>query len=465
MTTGLNPASSGEIQTAESAGVSLISRRLRRIGLFSTGSRLTQLAVRALAVPLSISLLGTDTYGYWLAVGSVTAWFTVSDLGIGQLALSQLAEQVGHNDLEGARKVLYFARILYALLAVVLFGLFTIAYFASTSSRVLVGPRNLVPSPQIDTCFLIVGLSLALTTGLNLAPIVNHALLKTERNYVANTISPLLSLLVLFSLRALHIPLSLAAYACVMCMPSVLSAVGLFLYTFSVESRFKTKPHEKQGFSVKGLLSSSASLIIIQLCDLVIYYTPIVYVTRVLGPSAAATYGVTASIFMIGVNLCFGWGHPHIAAYTMEARRKNYRWITGQHRSLLIRTSASFLCGALFLILAGQFLIKLYTGNRLIVPQHLIVWLALFYGLLVLSQQNGFLLLGVGMEKLRAGIQILNAISLIAGLYAFGRTSMFSLIFPFVCISLGVDFVITIRAIRGRLSPWRPAQTSSVTAL
>src|SRR5258706_11196106 len=97
---------SAEIRTLETvAGKSQTGKRLRRIGFFSTGSRLTQLGVRAITVPLSIGLLGTDNYGYWLAVGSFTAWFTVSDLGIGQLALSQLAEQIGIKDLAAAQNV------------------------------------------------------------------------------------------------------------------------------------------------------------------------------------------------------------------------------------------------------------------------------------------------------------------------------------------------------------------------
>ncbi|MBI2685992.1 MAG: hypothetical protein HYX27_06730 [Acidobacteria bacterium] len=424
---------------------------LARIGYFSTGARLAQLALRAVTVPLSISLLGTENYGYWLAIGSFTAWFTVSDLGIGQIALSRLAERAGDGDAAGARAVVAFANRLYLTLAMALATAFLLAYAASASSNLLAGESRSAPRTAIDLCFLAAGLSLAVATALNAAAILNQATLKVERIYVANTVSPLVSLIVLSVYRLTGAPISLAGYAGVMSLPPILSAAGLYLFTFTRERSFRPSGEMMERIPAKRLIASSASLIVIQLCDLAIFYTPVVYVTRTMGPTAAAVYGVTASIFMIGVNLCFGWGQPHIAAYTIAMKDRNTAWIAAQHRSLLLRTIGAFAVGAAILIVAGQFLIGVYTAHHIDVPQHLIAWMAAFYTLIVASQQNGFLLLGLGMEKWRAILQTANAIALLAGLFTMGRTGALWLIFPLACISLAADAFLSLRFAGRRL--------------
>ena len=429
-----------------------IDRRLAELGLVSSGARIAQLLVRALSVPLSIALLGPDLYGYWLAIGSFSAWFSVSDLGIGQLSISQLAAQMAAGDVAMARRVLQRARRLYLWLSCALAGLFLLASGTDVPATVLGARRNLVSTLQIDFCFLIVGLSLALNTYVNTASILNQVILKNERNYIATTIGPILSLIWLSGFRVFGGELSLVDYAILMSMPGAICNLTLYFYTLQVESQYVPQPSDKPLEPSRGLVSSTASIVIIQIADLVIYYTPIVYITRALGPSPAASFGVAASIFMIGVNLCFGWGQAHLAVYALEAGRKNFSEIRRLHRRLLRVTLGSFGLFALTLAAAGTYLVNIYTAQRVMVPWQLMCAMAGYYILLVASQQNGFLLVGMGLERIRAAIQLSNALAMLAGLYAVGQGDNFLLLFPFISLSLLVDCLVTIQTTRGTLN-------------
>jgi len=450
-----------EVSAHSSSGHSTHDR-LKRIGFIATGARLLQLALRAVVVPISISLLGTNDYGYWLAVGSFATWFTVSDLGIGQLALSQLAERVGADDEAGARNILHLARRLYMSLAAIIAVLFAAGAASSISTRLIIGDRVVAHPGEIDKCFLIVGLCMTVAMAMNAAPLLNNVLLKTERIYIASTVAPLLGLLILALVNGVTHRISLVTYAWIMSLPSAIGAVCQFLFTFRTERRYRPKRQQGRSIALRGLLSSSTSLIVIQLADLAIYFAPSVLIARFWGPGYLTMYGVTASVFMIGVNLCFGWGQPHIAAYAVELQRRRFSWILTQHRSLLQKTGGFMLLVGLFLIALGPPLIRIYTANRVHISRDLVACMAIFYCLIVVSQQNGFLLLGLKMERTRAIIQALNATAMLGGVYLARQLNSFPALFICICITLCFDFIIAARGTRSRLHAAAsavPAQT------
>ena len=72
--------------------------------------------VGLLLVPLTLHFVSSETYGIWLALSSIVAWFSFFDIGINNGLKNRLTEALAHQDMVLAKK---YVSTTYALMVLI----------------------------------------------------------------------------------------------------------------------------------------------------------------------------------------------------------------------------------------------------------------------------------------------------------------------------------------------------------
>jgi O-antigen/teichoic acid export membrane protein len=352
-----------------------------------------------------------------MVIGSFVAWFSISDFGIAQMAIAQLAGCIGKGDTPGARRVIALAFRAYGLISLILTFIFVSIALSHSASRFFAHSPTPGMAGQLDLCVAIVGLTFAVNLFLNVSQIVNMATLRAEINYVSSTLGPLIGFSILALAKYRSVPIDLIHYSLIMTLPGTGVLFLVFCYTLFIRYRYLIPTFSTGSLRESlGFIRSSWPIVVSQICDLVIFYLPPVLIAKVWGARDVLSYSLPASMFMQGVNICYGWGQPHTAAYAQAAQQDNFEWISSRHRHLLLRTVGAFACLSLVFAAVGRPVIRIYTGGHVQVPFLMLLSMAVLYSLIIASQQNYFLLLALRKERVRAFVQTGNAAALATGL-------------------------------------------------
>jgi O-antigen/teichoic acid export membrane protein len=104
--------------------------RLRRLASWAATAALSR-AVSAVAplalIPLTLSYLGADLYGLWMAVTAVTGMTAFTDLGLGYGLMTKLATCYANGDTEKARRYISSAYVMVTATALAACGLLWLA--------------------------------------------------------------------------------------------------------------------------------------------------------------------------------------------------------------------------------------------------------------------------------------------------------------------------------------------------
>src|SRR5512144_3326213 len=87
--------------TVQPAAPERAARRVRRVTATAATSALAaivQTAVGLVAVPMALGYLGSERYGLWMTVTSLTAMLAFADFGMGNGLLNAIASADGHDD-------------------------------------------------------------------------------------------------------------------------------------------------------------------------------------------------------------------------------------------------------------------------------------------------------------------------------------------------------------------------------
>jgi O-antigen/teichoic acid export membrane protein len=91
-------------------------KNINRQIIFSFLAKGLGLSISLVQIPLLLDILGTESYGIWLTLLSITSWISIMDIGIGNGLRNKLTESLATNDLEKARKYVSTAYVSLALI-------------------------------------------------------------------------------------------------------------------------------------------------------------------------------------------------------------------------------------------------------------------------------------------------------------------------------------------------------------
>jgi O-antigen/teichoic acid export membrane protein len=140
-------------------------------------------------LPFNVAHLGTSAYGLWILTGSVTAYFSVLDLGYGGALVKFVAQYRARRDYRGLNEILSTIFVVFAA-----FGVFT--YLVAIVVAVFLGRFFLLSPEQVHIgriVLLITSLNVAAGTAFSVFGGVINGFQRFDLNNIVGTVSSIVT--------------------------------------------------------------------------------------------------------------------------------------------------------------------------------------------------------------------------------------------------------------------------------
>lgn len=337
--------------------------RYRRIAWTMVGAlaaKMVVMLVSLLSIPLTIRYLGEERFGLWMTINSFLFLLGFTDFGIGNSLLNAISRTHAENDHLAARRFVSTGVFLLTALAILILGLFAMAYPFIPWARLFNVTSGLAMAEAGPTLAVLM-VALALNTPLG---IVQRVQMGYQEGFVTqwwNVGASVLSLLLLLIVIGLKLGLPCLAIAMVGAQPLVFGICSIVEYV-------KVKPWLKPAWAMmdkstaQHLLKSGAVFFLLQALTLIGLYGDNLILAVTHGASMVGNYAIPQRLFAManvlpGVLLTGFW-----PAYTESLQRGHYAWV---RRTLKRSLALSFIMSAALVVpfvVFGNSIMFLWTG-------------------------------------------------------------------------------------------------------
>lgn len=335
-------------------------RRVALTGVAAAGAKVVTVATMLIAVPLTLSFLGSERYGLWMTITSVVMMMRVADSGLGLGLMNAVSEAYGRQDRQAAVRYVSSGFFLLTALALLLVGVFGVAYpfipwpwiFNVTSPLAMqeAGPAM----AAFMACFA-VGLPLG---------VVQRVQLGYQEGFYNNLwesagrLLGLAGLLVVIYLKAGLFWL----VAAVAGMPALAWLCNSFILFGRQRPWLRPRLRNYHRDSARQVLHTGLFFFLLQVGMTFTYSSDNLIIAQFLGPEAVTRYAIPYQMFNFGVvifNVFFGALWP---AYGEAIARGDMIWVKKTLSRSLKMVFLSTLTISVFLILLGNNLLSLWVG-------------------------------------------------------------------------------------------------------
>lgn len=386
------------------------SERHRRVALTTlaaVAARSLSIGTALITVPLTLHYLGTERYGMWMTMSSLVAMLAFADLGMGNGILNAISSAYGKDDFVAIREYVSSGVFVLTAVALLIITAFASLYYVvpwyevfnvnSSQAREEAGPALAV----LIACF-----AMAMPLG-----VVQRVQMGLQNGFMANLWQCANSLLALGCvILAIWIkaglPWLVLAFAGSPLIASLLNSVLYFgwLQPEAAPAFKLVSSHAMRHIAHIGML-----FFVLQITGPIIFTSDNVVIAQLLGPHAVAAYAVPQRLFsviptILGIALIPLW-----PAYGEAAARGDYAWVWRTLRRSFITSVGLAGLGAIVLVCAGNWVIKLWVGNVIATSMLLLV----AFGIWQVVQAGGFAfsmyLNGTNGLRFQAVVSIVNA--------------------------------------------------------
>lgn len=334
-------------------------RRATWSALATLAARTVSIATGLITVPLTLSYLGQERYGLWMALTGLVAFLSFSDMGLGIGLQNALSRCHGNDDKEGPRAYVSTAMVLIfgVSFALCLFALFVLPHIPLERLLKSVDPvarAELLPTAQ----------AMALTFALGLpCGLIQRIYNAYQRGYRATlwlSIGQVLGLLAI--LLCIYLELGLPWLAvCLMGMP-------LIALAFGGVSLFRQCPWLRPSFRslswrhLRPIAGTGSSAVAAQAAAVVLISGPLVLIANCLGTAAVTPFAVTQKLLGVSFVLLGMAVMPLWPAYGEAAERGDWAWVKRTFRRTLILGFSIQIPLFILLAVTGESIIRIWAG-------------------------------------------------------------------------------------------------------
>lgn len=307
--------------------------------------------------PIAIHSLGTEGFGLWSFIGSITIYLTLLDFGLGPSVVRFTAEARGRRAPEDTNRLASVALVLYGVigLATLLLGV-AIAWLVPLLIDV---PDELVGESRLAAFLVVLSLVVRFPLGLF------YNLLGGHQRFDVQNLGNFVGTIAYAALVAILLPRG----GGIVLLAALTLGVTLFRLTLPLFWLRREFPELRLSRSyvtrreVKELTAVSTSNFLIHLANKVVFSTDVVVVGIVLGAEAAALYAVPAKLFQLAFGLC---SVGAILMFPAFAEHEGAQEAERQRRLLLVGLRGSIAAGlvvALPLLLIPDLVIEAWLRD------------------------------------------------------------------------------------------------------
>jgi O-antigen/teichoic acid export membrane protein len=342
-------------------------RRYMRAALTSASTILTR-GVTALtllvSVPLTARYLGSERYGIWLALSSLIAIIAHVDLGLSSGLVNAISAADGHGDNSEAAHAVSSVFLMLSAMAVGFTAallliapylpLGRLAHVSSPAAGAEVGPA---------LCALLIIFFLSMPLGIGMRVQIGY-----QEGYKANLwqsagcLLGLAALLVAVRAKA-NLPWLVVATTATPLLASAANCVQQF---WIARPALRPRWSNFRWQTARQILRSGLLFCLAGLAAILTTQIPYLMITRILGPSPVAQYGVSQKMLTLLPMIAAIATFPLWPAYREALASGDRHWIARTFRLTAIVTAAISLVGAIAFLLSYRMVIPWWVDQQVV---------------------------------------------------------------------------------------------------
>ncbi len=380
------------------------SRNAQLNSLLSAFFRGIAIFCNFLLVPITLNYLDVNNYGVWLTLTSITAWLSFMDIGLGNGLRNKLAESLATGEKVLAREYVTTTYGMFSAIMLCIFIVFAIVNPFLDWKGIL---KTELEYHQLLVLTYVLVFSFCLRLVLDLAGMIIVAMHKPYVKAMLDFFISFFTLIFIYILTQVHYKSFLMFGVLVTLMPVLVLAIYSY-FLFRNKSPYNyLKPsysHFKK-IHIDVLLSLGVQFFIIQLATLIIFSTDNILITQLFSPAEVASFNIAYKYYSV-MAMCFSIIIlPYWSAFTTAYFQREFTWIRGAFRKLIVIWLLQIL-GVALMILVSQKIYTIWVGDTIHIPLLLNMSLGLFT--IICNWNNIFVFFLNGVSKIR--LQIYNAV-------------------------------------------------------
>lgn len=378
---------------------------------------LKHIGITALTRPLSMFLsfiqirfmvtyLGNEKYGIWATLLSIMSWISCCDMGIGNGLRNKLGEAFSSGNKESAKEYIATSYFVIFIISLSLFMIgFTISLFLDWQKIF-----NSLVFNKIDYVFIIC-LNLFFVCMNFISAICNQIFYahqdaaKVSFNQLTSQILFLPLLILLMRKNDSNLILLSISYGGTIFISNICWTMAFFCK----QKDFRCGLRYIKRKRISDVMGLGGRFFVMQISSIVIFTTDNLLISQLFGPSEVTAYDVVYKLFSlisIGHNIIL---LPLWSGFTDAYVKFDIKWIIKTLKRLIFFQFIVIFGCILFAVLS-QWIIKLWIGKEILIPKHLILFMAVY---MMINTWNGIFstfLNGIGEINLSMFICIIQGI-------------------------------------------------------
>ena len=354
--------------------------------------------VGLLLVPLTLRFVSADTYGVWLAISSMVAWFSFFDIGINNGLKNRLTEAIARDDMVLAKK---YVSTTYALMVLIFVPLMVIMLVVAPLldwSSILNLPDGVVDGLLISVCIVITYFCINFI--LSTVNVVLQADQRPADAAFRSFLQQLLALAVIYILTLTTegslIKLCLALCACPII---VVSIFNITLFSGRYKSFAPSFDHI-DFHTAPALFELGVQFFIIQIAGVIQFQMTNFLIIRHFGATEVTEYNIAYKLFNVPYMFWATLVIPVWAAVTDAIAKNDFAWIKSTVKKYML-LFAVFLAGTVLLLVFSGPVYRVWIGDSVTVPFQLSLWVMAFMVSLMFGSVFVHILDGAGILKVQ----------------------------------------------------------------
>lgn len=355
--------------------------------------------------PMVLAFLGEEKYGVWAIILNIISWINYFDIGIGNGLRNKLAEAFAKEEKENSQMLVstaYFATIIVSLI-------FCILLICVWSALDLSHFFNLnINGENVDRAVIVSIVFVCINFVLSLSRTIMYAIQKSGLVSVMGVEGQALQIFVLLIV-------SYVLKESIMAVAIIYGGISLsdnIILKMIIDYKYKyLKPQIKKIdlSKFKSLMSLGIGFFVMQICTLVLNTTDNLLISKLFGAIEVTTYDIVYKVFYMFIQVHAIVIMPMWSAYTAAIARSDINWIKKTMKKVNLVTVVLSL-GVFVAIFMFEPFASLWLGKSLNYGEDLIILVALYMILQMISNNYSSFLCGAGEIREASALAVIGAI-------------------------------------------------------
>lgn len=357
------------------------------------------IAISFVSLPITLNYVDTSTYGVWLTLSSVVAWFSFFDIGLTQGFRNKFAEARAKGD-DTLAKI--YVSTTYALLGFIFIGVWIVSLFVNQYldwSQILKVSDAL--RPDVTNLAIIVFTYFCFTFIFKVITTVLLADQEPAKSSLIDLIGQMIALLIIIILTKTTEG-SLVKLGVALCASPLLVLISANVILFKGKYKKYSPTISSVRLSyVKHLFNLGVMFFVIQLAAIIQYQTANIIIARNFSTSDVTAYNIVFRYFGIPYMFYIIFLTPFWSASTEAFQKQDFQWIkNGMTRYSQLNLLIALGC-VVMLVFASPFY-KIWLGEgKVSIPFVLSLWGCIYYIVMMYGAKYVYFLNGISALRVQ----------------------------------------------------------------